>query len=97
MMHLVVFDIADDRLRARVGTACLDAGLVRVQYSAYRGDLSPARRRRLEQRLVRLTAQSEGCDIQIYSLCQQDFAAHVRYTDGVLVNDQPVAPEVVVY
>ncbi|MDX2162948.1 MAG: CRISPR-associated endonuclease Cas2 [bacterium] len=40
-MHvLLIYDIVQDRKRAKVADACLDYGLDRVQYSAFTGSLS---------------------------------------------------------
>ncbi|MCS6926895.1 MAG: CRISPR-associated endonuclease Cas2, partial [Candidatus Binatia bacterium] len=41
---IVLYDIRDDRLRMRVSEACLDYGLERIQYSAFRGQLSRNKR-----------------------------------------------------
>ncbi len=39
-MHcFLVYDIPEDRLRAKVADYCLDFGLDRVQYSAFAGAL----------------------------------------------------------
>lgn len=49
MTHLLIlYDISDDRLRAKVADACLDYGLQRVQYSAFVGELGRVHQRELE-------------------------------------------------
>ncbi len=40
MKVLLVYDIPDDRVRTRVAETCLDYGLLRIQYSAFFGELS---------------------------------------------------------
>ncbi|MGB9880221.1 MAG: CRISPR-associated endonuclease Cas2, partial [Anaerolineae bacterium] len=37
MRCVVVYDIPDDRVRARVADVCLDYGLERIQFSAFQG------------------------------------------------------------
>ncbi len=47
MRCLVIYDIPDDRIRARVADACLDYGLQRVQWSAFVGELNQTYQREL--------------------------------------------------
>ncbi|MDQ7026768.1 MAG: CRISPR-associated endonuclease Cas2 [Anaerolineae bacterium] len=37
---ILVYDVVDDKARAKVADACLDYGLDRVQYSVFMGKLS---------------------------------------------------------
>lgn len=37
---LIVYDISEDKVRAKVADACLDYGLDRLQYSVFEGSLS---------------------------------------------------------
>ncbi len=54
-MHcLLVYDIPNDRIRAKVADFCLDYGLDRVQYSAFVGRLS---RNRMEELMQRIRAK----------------------------------------
>ncbi|MEW6623316.1 MAG: CRISPR-associated endonuclease Cas2 [Bacillota bacterium] len=71
-MHtLVIYDIPDDRTRNKIGEACKDYGLQRIQYSAFLGDINHNRRDELRQRLKRTLGKREG-NIQIYPLCDKD-------------------------
>lgn len=54
MRCLLVYDIPDDRLRAKVADFCLDYGLDRIQYSAFIGDLS---RNRMEELMQKIRAR----------------------------------------
>lgn len=47
MRCLVIYDIPDDRLRTKVADACLDYGLLRVQWSAFVGELNQTYQREL--------------------------------------------------
>jgi CRISPR-associated protein Cas2 len=69
---LVVYDIVDDRVRARVAEACLDYGLQRIQYSAFLGDLSRNHQDELLQRLRRQLGRTTG-HVVLFPLCEPDF------------------------
>lgn len=72
-MHTyVIYDIEDDRIRKRISEACLDHGLLRIQYSAFLGDINSTRRNSLEKRLVQELGKQKG-KIEIISLCEKDF------------------------
>jgi len=71
MQTLVIFDIPDDKIRNKIGTACKDYGLMRIQYSAFLGDINHNRREELKQRLKRTLGESAG-NIQVYPLCEKD-------------------------
>lgn len=48
-MHLLlIYDIADDRIRTKVACTCEDYGLDRIQYSAFYGQLN----RNLQEELM---------------------------------------------
>ncbi len=47
MRCLVIYDVPDDRTRARLSDACLDYGLERVQWSAFMGELNYTLQREL--------------------------------------------------
>ncbi len=54
-MHcLLVYDIPNDRIRAKVADFCLDYGLDRIQYSAFLGELS---RNHMEELMQRIRAK----------------------------------------
>lgn len=57
---LVLYDLQDDKRRAKVMNACKDYGLTRWQYSAYHGRLTGTARRELEMRLEKALGQSPG-------------------------------------
>lgn len=50
MMCVLIYDITDNRIRARIADLCLDYGLERIQYSAFVGDLSAAHQREIMRR-----------------------------------------------
>lgn len=71
MKTLVIYDIPDDKIRNKIGVACKDYGLARIQYSAFIGDINHNRRDELYQRLRRTLGGNEG-NIQLYPLCDKD-------------------------
>lgn len=71
MQTLVIYDIPDDRIRNKVGEACKDYGLQRIQYSAFLGNMNHNRREELRLRLQRTLGKMEG-NIQIYPFCDKD-------------------------
>lgn len=72
-MHcLLVYDISDDKTRAKVADACLDYGLDRIQYSAFFGNLNKTHRRELMKKMRRLLGRRPG-KIQLFPLCVNDW------------------------
>jgi CRISPR-associated protein Cas2 len=68
-----VYDISDDRTRARVADVCLDYGLDRIQYSAFLGTLARTHQEELMLRIKRLV-QRHGGNVHLYPLCAKDWA-----------------------
>jgi len=78
---LVIFDIPDDKIRNKIGVACKDYGLERIQYSAFLGDINHNRRDELRQRLRRTLGKEAG-NIQIYPLCEKDLRLKIEIING---------------
>ena len=72
MQTYVIYDIVRDGIRKRVSEACLDFGLKRIQYSAFRGNMNATRRNALEKRLAKELGEQEG-KIEIIGVCEKDF------------------------
>ena len=71
MRTMVIYDIPNDRIRHRVSEACKDYGLVRIQYSAFEGNLNRNRREELFLRLRRTLGKYDG-DIRLVPVCDKD-------------------------
>ncbi|MDI6816619.1 MAG: CRISPR-associated endonuclease Cas2 [Actinomycetota bacterium] len=71
MQTLVIYDIPNDRIRNKVAERCKDAGLQRVQYSAFLGDLNHNRREALLLMLKKTLGKYPG-NIRLYPLCDKD-------------------------
>jgi CRISPR-associated protein Cas2 len=74
MRCLVVYDISDDRARAKVADFCQDYGLSRIQYSAFLGDISRAHQHELLQKIRRRLGRLEA-RVALLPLCETDFRA----------------------
>ncbi len=71
MVSLVIYDIPDDRLRAKVADICLDYGLERIQYSAFLGDMNHNRREELLQKIKRKIGSNDA-NVQLFPICEKD-------------------------
>jgi CRISPR-associated protein Cas2 len=92
MLTWVLYDISDDRTRARVARRCLDYGLYRVQKSCFLGDLAA---NRVEEVLLfsRELLDERTDSVYIFPMCKDDFS-RVRIV-GHGFDRQLVADEVV--
>lgn len=75
MQTLVVYDITSNRIRKRVGDACLDFGMERIQKSAFLGDLNKNRQEELMKRIERSLAKYKG-NVQMFPICDKDLSGH---------------------
>ncbi len=85
MQTLVIYDIPNDRVRNRVAERCKDAGLARIQYSAFIGDLNHNRREALFLKLRQTLGKKSG-NIRLYPLCDKD----LRLTKEIAVSESDV-------
>lgn len=72
MNCLLIYDIADDRVRSKVADACLDYGLDRLQYSAFVGDISRNLQDELFKKVTKLLGRRSG-NIQLIPVCETDW------------------------
>jgi CRISPR-associated protein Cas2 len=70
---LLVYDIPDDRKRTKVADVCLDYGLDRIQYSAFRGWLLPTQQEELFLKVKKVLGKKPG-NIQMFPVCAEDWA-----------------------
>ena len=79
-MHtLVIYDIPDDKLRARVSDVCRKYGLSMIQKSAYMGRIPSGTRKELLAALRRVMRGKQG-NIQVFEV--EDYAARSRVVIG---------------
>jgi CRISPR-associated protein Cas2 len=81
LLTFVVYDIEDDRIRGRVANACKDYGLVRIQYSAFRGPLDASRRAELYTRLASTLGADAG-RILVLPVCDRDVRSGREISNG---------------
>ena len=72
MQCLLVYDIPDDKQRAKVAEACLDYGLDRIQYSAFLGPLLPVHQDELMLKIEKVLGRRAG-NVQLFPLCEADW------------------------
>jgi len=70
VLTLVIYDISTDKYRTRLSKALENAGLRRIQYSAFSGELNPHDRHVLSLDIRRYVS-SENDSIYITPLCEQ--------------------------
>lgn len=87
MTVLLLYDIADDRRRTKAASVCLDFGLQRIQYSAFQGSLTAARR---DELLAKLRRVLKDCDARLYlaPLCEKD----ARIARFITLGEMPPTP-----
>lgn len=54
VITMVIYDVEDDWARTQVAEACKDFGLMRIQYSCFRGKLSGNKREELYERFRKI-------------------------------------------
>jgi len=68
MMYLISYDISLSSVRTRVAKELLKAGLERIQYSVFAGDLTDAERLRMESKIQKLTAKATDFSVLLLPL-----------------------------
>jgi CRISPR-associated protein Cas2 len=74
LLTLVVYDIEDDRVRARIANICKDYGLEHIQYSAFCGPLSSTMRGEMVTRLGDTLGEKVG-KVLVLPVCEKDLQA----------------------
>jgi len=69
---LLVYDIVEDRPRAKIADACLDYGLDRVQYSVFIGHLSRNQQEELMLLIEELLTDCTG-NAQLFPINETDW------------------------
>ncbi|MEM3404134.1 MAG: CRISPR-associated endonuclease Cas2 [Nitrososphaeria archaeon] len=77
MFTLVIYDITEDNLRTEAAQACKTFGLVRVQKSAFLGQISSSLRKELIATLRNIVEGSKN-NIQVYIICRPDISLKVE-------------------
>ncbi len=72
MLTWVMYDIQKDRARTKVAKACEKAGIYRVQYSVFLGDLNKTKRKEL-QSVINDLIDHDIDRVYIFPMCKEDF------------------------
>ncbi|MCB0003157.1 MAG: CRISPR-associated endonuclease Cas2 [Anaerolineae bacterium] len=86
MNCLLVYDIPDDRARAKIADFCLDYGLDRIQYSAFVGQLSRNHQQELMLRIKKRLGKKSG-NIQLFAICAKDWENRLACIQEEVEND----------
>lgn len=78
---LLIYDIVEDRARAKAANACLDYGLDRIQYSAFMGHLSRNHQQELIMRILHGLRDSAG-KVQIIPINEKDWDKRLEVEHG---------------
>lgn len=82
-MHcLLIYDIPDDKVRAKVADFCLDYGLDRVQYSAFIGRLSNNHQEELMMKIEAKIGKAAG-RVDLFPICKQDWRGRLSFNQGM--------------
>jgi CRISPR-associated protein Cas2 len=81
MKCLLIYDIPDDRTRAKIADFCLDYGLDRLQYSAFLGDLSANRQEELMLKIGQRLGKAAG-RIDLFPMCKEDWRQRQSICQG---------------
>lgn len=84
MKSLLVYDIPDDLIRARVADTCQNYGLRRIQYSAFFGELTANHQEELLFKLRRVVGRF-ACNIQLFPIGERE----IRLRKIIHVPDRP--------
>jgi CRISPR-associated protein Cas2 len=68
---VLIYDVEEDRVRARVADICLDYGLERIQFSAFFGRLNRNRRQELCLR-VQAEIGNRSARVRVIPVCEDD-------------------------
>jgi CRISPR-associated protein Cas2 len=91
MMTLLIYDIANDRRRAKAADVCKDFGLARIQYSAFLGEITHARQGELLQKLSRCLHETDA-RVHLFPLCEKDMRLTRVLARGEMAADLPFRP-----
>lgn len=72
MLCWVMYDIKNDKIRTKVAKACQEAGIYRVQYSVFLGELNRGQIRELREKIEDLINKNED-STYIFPMCREDY------------------------
>ena|SRR5215475_224106 len=94
---VVLYDVENDRIRARVADVCLNYGLERIQYSAFLGRINRNRRQELSLQLMEEVG-SQLARLRIIPVTEdalREMWVHDQYASQM--TDTPSAPRIRIF
>jgi CRISPR-associated protein Cas2 len=89
MDAIIIYDITDNGIRVRVARTLMDWGCIRIQKSAFWGNLTPDARENLRLRLEEMMEGYDG-NIQFYPLCSKCFGMRENVGENYEVKEEDV-------
>lgn len=77
MRILLIYDIPDTKIRTKVADICLDYGLERIQYSAFRGSLARVHQEEMLGKMRKRLGKRPG-KILLLPCCEKDWGARLE-------------------
>jgi CRISPR-associated protein Cas2 len=78
---LLIYDIVHDGIRTKIGTACEDYGLDRIQYSAFYGQLARTHQEELMMKIEKLLGKEAG-RVQLIPIANNEWARRLQIAQG---------------
>lgn len=88
MIYVLIYDIEADGIRNKVARACENAGLERVQFSAFWGELTTNRCEELLLECQEIIGD-ETARVHILPICGQCFARRRQFATGAFQGQRP--------
>jgi len=85
---LVVYDITDDSLRLKIAEILKDMGLIRIQKSAFIGEMTSQEREDMEE-VLRRQSLGPSDRIDVFPICDRDLKIHSYIKRGELGRGPP--------
>jgi CRISPR-associated protein Cas2 len=71
-LHMIIYDIEDNRIRYKIAEVCKDYGLDRIQLSVFAGMLAPEKRKKLFDDLKSKLGKETFGRIILVPICHKD-------------------------
>lgn len=88
MKVLVVYDITDDSLRFKIAEILKDLGLMRIQKSAFIGEMTSQERENMEE-VLRRQNLGPSDRIDVFPVCDRDLKVHSCIKRGEVERGPP--------
>jgi CRISPR-associated protein Cas2 len=87
---VLIYDIPNNRVRAKVADICLDYGLERIQFSAFTGDLRRVHQEEILAKMRQRLGKRPG-KILLLPCCEKDWQARLEIRQEERPDDNAVS------